>query len=339
MSTIILCENEPGSPSVYQTSLPASAGIVNYAIPSRTCRLPLERRINRLECVHEPCARKNWFSRAISTLRSDLAHPVSLRFKAHCALLLCSFLWGVTFVVVKDALADISVFGYLAARFVLGALPLIWIYREDLRKLTRDEVWAGIQVGLFMFGGYAFQTAGIARTTPSKAAFITGLERRARPRFSCRVLAKENWRVGLGRGSGLFRGTLFPHGAEAGICRSQSRRFAGDGLRGALRVSNHLHCALHRKIFAGSVELPAGDPRGSGFHDRRAHLKRDGRGTFLCPLHIPDGVRRDRHGDFHDRARLSASRVGTTAYHGDEHGADSHDRTCLRRDHFLPGAA
>jgi drug/metabolite transporter (DMT)-like permease len=100
---------------------------------------------------------------------------VSLRFKAHCALLLCSFFWGVTFVVVKDALVDISVFGYLAARFVLGALPMIWIYRDDLRKLTRDEAWAGIQVGLFMFGGYAFQTAGIARTTASKAAFITGL--------------------------------------------------------------------------------------------------------------------------------------------------------------------
>jgi drug/metabolite transporter (DMT)-like permease len=100
---------------------------------------------------------------------------VSLRFKAHCALLLCCFLWGITFVVVKDALADISVFGYLAARFVLGALPMIWIYREDLRKLSSDEAWAGIQVGLFMFGGYAFQTAGIARTTPSKAAFITGL--------------------------------------------------------------------------------------------------------------------------------------------------------------------
>jgi drug/metabolite transporter (DMT)-like permease len=100
---------------------------------------------------------------------------VSLRFKAHCALLLCSFFWGVTFVVVKDALVDISVFAYLAARFVLGALPMIWIYRDDLRKLTRDEAWAGIQVGLFMFGGYAFQTAGIARTTASKAAFITGL--------------------------------------------------------------------------------------------------------------------------------------------------------------------
>jgi drug/metabolite transporter (DMT)-like permease len=100
---------------------------------------------------------------------------VSLRTKAHCVLLLCSLLWGVTFVVVKDALADISVFGYLAARFLLGALPLIWIYRHDLRNLTRDEAWAGVQLGLLMFGGYAFQTAGIARTTPSKAAFITGV--------------------------------------------------------------------------------------------------------------------------------------------------------------------
>ncbi len=100
---------------------------------------------------------------------------MTTRFKAHSALLLCSFLWGVTFVVVKNALVDISVFGYLSARFVLGALPLIWFYWEDLRKLKRSEAWAGIQVGLFMFGGYAFQTAGIARTTPSKAAFITGL--------------------------------------------------------------------------------------------------------------------------------------------------------------------
>lgn len=100
---------------------------------------------------------------------------MSLRFKAHCALFLCSFLWGITFVVVKDALYDISVFGYLAARFLLGALPMIWIYRRDLRELTVDEARAGLQVGLFMFGGYSFQTAGIALTTPSKAAFITGM--------------------------------------------------------------------------------------------------------------------------------------------------------------------
>jgi drug/metabolite transporter (DMT)-like permease len=87
----------------------------------------------------------------------------------------CCFFWGVTFVVVKNALVDISVFGYMAARFILGGLPMIWFYRKDLRNLTRGEAWAGIQIGLFMFGGYSFQTAGIALTTPSKAAFITGV--------------------------------------------------------------------------------------------------------------------------------------------------------------------
>ena len=99
---------------------------------------------------------------------------MSLRFKAHLGLLVCSLLWGITFVVVKDALVDSSAFAYLAARFTLGALPMAWFYRADLRKLSPAEFWAGVRIGVLMFGGYAFQTAGIAETTPSKAAFITG---------------------------------------------------------------------------------------------------------------------------------------------------------------------
>jgi len=99
---------------------------------------------------------------------------VSPRFKAHLALLLCSLFWGITFVVVKDALADASVFAYLAARFTLAALPMAWFYRADLRKLSAADYWAGVRIGILMFGGYAFQTAGIAETTASKAAFITG---------------------------------------------------------------------------------------------------------------------------------------------------------------------
>lgn len=99
---------------------------------------------------------------------------MSRRFQAHLGLVLCSFLWGATFVIVKDALADSSVFAYLAARFVLGALLLIPLYLPDLRKMSRPEFRAGALIGVFMFGGYAFQTAGIAYTTPSKAAFITG---------------------------------------------------------------------------------------------------------------------------------------------------------------------
>jgi drug/metabolite transporter (DMT)-like permease len=99
---------------------------------------------------------------------------VTLRFKAHLALLLCSLLWGVTFVVVKDALADSSVFAYLAARFILALPPMAWFYGAALRKLSASDFRAGVRIGILMFGGYAFQTAGIAKTTPSKAAFITG---------------------------------------------------------------------------------------------------------------------------------------------------------------------
>lgn len=99
---------------------------------------------------------------------------MSRRLQAHLGLLLCSFFWGATFVIVKDALADSSVFAYLAARFVLGTLLLVPVYLADLRKMSRAEFRAGALIGMVMFGGYAFQTAGIAYTTPSKAAFITG---------------------------------------------------------------------------------------------------------------------------------------------------------------------
>jgi drug/metabolite transporter (DMT)-like permease len=134
---------------------------------------------------------------------------VSDRFKAHCALMLCSFLWGVTFVVVKDALVDISVFAYLSARFLLGALPLLWLYREDLRKLTRAEAWAGVQVGLFMSGGYAFQTAGIARTTASKAAFITGVSVVLVPVFLAAFWRKRIGAWAWGGAAASFAGLYF----------------------------------------------------------------------------------------------------------------------------------
>jgi drug/metabolite transporter (DMT)-like permease len=81
---------------------------------------------------------------------------VSLRLKAHLALSLCALFWGVTFVVVKDALTDSSVFAYLAARFTLAILPLAWFYRADLPKLSAADFWAGVRIGILMFGGYAF---------------------------------------------------------------------------------------------------------------------------------------------------------------------------------------
>ncbi len=99
---------------------------------------------------------------------------MNIRFKAHLGVALCSLLWGATFVLVHDALADCSVFVFLAVRFTLAAILLSPVYWANLRRMTAAEFRAGLEIGIFMFGGYAFQTAGLAETTPSKAAFITG---------------------------------------------------------------------------------------------------------------------------------------------------------------------
>lgn len=96
------------------------------------------------------------------------------RLRADLALGFSTLIWGATFVVVKDALADVSVLTYLAVRFGLAAAIMAVIFWRSLRKLNPKTVWAGVQIGLFMLGGYVFQTAGLKFTTPTKAAFLTG---------------------------------------------------------------------------------------------------------------------------------------------------------------------
>jgi drug/metabolite transporter (DMT)-like permease len=100
---------------------------------------------------------------------------MSKRLRADIALVTCTMIWGATFVVIKGALADISVVALLAIRFNLAAGMMAIIYWRSVRALTWPAIWAGAQIGFFMFAGYMFQTGGLKLTTPSKAAFITGM--------------------------------------------------------------------------------------------------------------------------------------------------------------------
>ena len=100
---------------------------------------------------------------------------LSQRLRADLALVICALIWGATFVVIKDALADMSVIAYIAVRFGIAAVLMAIIYWRAVRSLTLGEVWAGAQIGIFMFAGYIFQITGLRWTTPSKAAFVTGM--------------------------------------------------------------------------------------------------------------------------------------------------------------------
>jgi drug/metabolite transporter (DMT)-like permease len=98
----------------------------------------------------------------------------SKRLLADFGLGFCAVIWGATFVVVQDALADASVIVYIAVRFGLAAVVMAVLYWRSLRELTLKTISAGTQIGVFMFCGYLFQVAGLRFTTASKAAFVTG---------------------------------------------------------------------------------------------------------------------------------------------------------------------
>jgi drug/metabolite transporter (DMT)-like permease len=97
------------------------------------------------------------------------------RLKAHVLLVLVTFVWGVTFVVIKNALADATPLTFNFVRMTLAAAMLALVFHRELRRLTRSTFLAGALAGIFLWLGYEFQTTGLALTTASKSAFITGI--------------------------------------------------------------------------------------------------------------------------------------------------------------------
>ncbi len=94
---------------------------------------------------------------------------------ADAVLLAATFVWGVTFVVVRDALREMPPLHFVAWRFTLAAMPMLPL--GVLQGAWRDrECWrAGGWVGLWLFLGFAFQTIGLRTVSPARAAFLTGL--------------------------------------------------------------------------------------------------------------------------------------------------------------------
>ena len=99
---------------------------------------------------------------------------MSRSIKAHLLLVLTTLIWGSTFVLIKKALADSSPLVLNAVRMTLAAALLALYYRRHLQVMTKAALQSGIVVGIFLYLGYSFQTAGLALTTPSKSAFLTG---------------------------------------------------------------------------------------------------------------------------------------------------------------------
>lgn len=98
---------------------------------------------------------------------------MSQRTKAEVSLVLITTVWGASFALVKEALLDASPLPFLAIRFILAGLLLLAIPGRGGVDWT--ALLPGCILGIFLFGGFLFQTWGLMYTTPSKSAFLTGL--------------------------------------------------------------------------------------------------------------------------------------------------------------------
>jgi drug/metabolite transporter (DMT)-like permease len=103
---------------------------------------------------------------------------------AHVLLVAVALVWGATFPLVKSALQDVSPLLFNLLRMTLAFVALAVLNRHALRRFTRRELGFGALAGFFLGLGYQFQTAGLARTSASKSAFITGLTVVLVPLFS-----------------------------------------------------------------------------------------------------------------------------------------------------------
>ncbi len=95
--------------------------------------------------------------------------------KADMSLVLVTIGWGASFILSKSVLGELSVFNFLSLRFLLAFAIALVIFIKPLLKMTKNTLIYGVGLGVVLFLAFSIQTFGLAYTTVSKSAFITGL--------------------------------------------------------------------------------------------------------------------------------------------------------------------
>ena len=91
--------------------------------------------------------------------------------KAEIILLLMTAIWGLTFPLIKGAVAYVPPFAFLSMRFLLAILVLSFFIKPEFN--FKNIKW-GLIIGFFLFSGMACQTIGLMYTKASRSGFITG---------------------------------------------------------------------------------------------------------------------------------------------------------------------
>lgn len=98
-----------------------------------------------------------------------------LELRADFLLLTVAVAWGVTFLMVQNAIATVPVYAFLFWRFLIATILMAIIAYKFYNELCKKSIIYGIVLGVFLFSGFATQTFGLVYTKSSIIAFLTGL--------------------------------------------------------------------------------------------------------------------------------------------------------------------
>ncbi len=96
--------------------------------------------------------------------------------RADVLLIAATLTWGVSFVIVKQALSASTPLAFLAIRFALATLVLTPLVNfRGPPPWSRGELRGGLLLTVLLASGFACQAVGLQYTTPARSAFIVAL--------------------------------------------------------------------------------------------------------------------------------------------------------------------
>jgi drug/metabolite transporter (DMT)-like permease len=98
-----------------------------------------------------------------------------LEYRADLLLLTVAIAWGVTFLMVQDAIKNVPVFAFLFYRFLIATLLMLLICYNRFKNVNKVVIFYGIVLGAVLFAGFSTQTFALTYIKSSIVAFITGL--------------------------------------------------------------------------------------------------------------------------------------------------------------------
>ena len=91
------------------------------------------------------------------------------------ALIFITAIWGWSFIIVKQAIAEMPVMDFLALRFAVAAIVMVIIRPRAFSAIKKPELKYGFVLGIFLGGAYILQTYALVYASATVVGFITGL--------------------------------------------------------------------------------------------------------------------------------------------------------------------